>query len=243
MKTLLLPPSCLLLLFLAGWALRRRKPKLGRSLQATAGVGLWLACTPVFAGVLLRTLQPPPRLPGASTDGAGAVVVLSAGVSFEAQEFGGPTLGPLTLERLRYGIRLHRETGLPLLMTGGTLIPNTPPIAALMAEAAQSEFGAQVGWVETRAADTWDNARFSAELLREDGIENVLLVTHAWHTPRARRAFERNGLQVTVAPTGYRGPAYQSWRSLLPSWKALRDTSWACHEWLGRAYYELAKHP
>lgn len=53
--------------------------------------------------------------------------------------------------------------------------------------------------------DTADNARLSAAMLKAEDIERIVLVTHAFHMPRARQLFAAEGLSVAAAPTDFRG--------------------------------------
>ncbi|WP_341648475.1 YdcF family protein [Thauera humireducens] len=103
---------------------------------------------------------------------------------------------------MRYGARLARTTGLPLLVSGGG-IGNETAEAVLMKSALEEDFGLTVRWAEARSRDTRENALFSAQILREADVRHVLLVTHAMHMPRAQAAFESAGLIVTPAPTGW----------------------------------------
>lgn len=84
---------------------------------------------------------------------AQAIVILGGGVRRHAPEFGGETLGRLTLERVRYGARVARETRLPLLVTGGALFGGSTE-AALMKRALEEEFNVAVRWTEERSRDT-----------------------------------------------------------------------------------------
>jgi uncharacterized SAM-binding protein YcdF (DUF218 family) len=146
----------------------------------------------------------------------------------------------MTLQRLRYGAFLQRRTGLPMLTSGGAPGTDSPSLAALMAAAARQEFGVPVQWVEERSADTWENAVFSAELLKAQGVKRVLLVTSAWHLPRAAASFRAQGLEVIAAPTGFRGPVVESWFAFVPQVTGLRDSNLALHELGGRLAYWLA---
>lgn len=241
LKQLLLPPLDFLLVAFAGLLLWRRKPVLARTLLVVAGLGLWLLSTPLLATALLRSLQNEPALELEGPFGdARAIVVLSADVDREAPEFGGPTPGAWGLQRLRYGAALQRATGLPLLVTGGVPTPGSPPQGQLMRALLEKELSVPVRWVENRSQDTWENARFSAELLARDGIEHVLLVTHAWHMPRSRRAFEAAGLEVTAAPTAFRAATEDIIAGLIPRWSAMRDSALALHEYFGLVYYAIA---
>ena len=240
LEALSLPPASALLFFLIGGALRRRAPRFGRGLQFFAIVWLWLASTPCVGGLLLQSLQLHPPLPSdAALPPADAIVVLSAGADRVGSEYGRPVVGAMTLQRLRYGVHLHRRTRLPLLVSGGLPARDTPTLAAMMRDAAEREFGVPVRWVEERSADTRENARYSAEMLERDGVTTVLLVTSAWHMPRAVDAFRREGVAVVAAPTAFRSEPFAGWRSFVPSWQGLHDTCLALHEWGGRVVYAL----
>lgn len=238
LEALLTPPGCCLVLLLLPLLLRHRWPRAARCCTILGIALLWLASTPVVAGALLRSLQTLPALPAdGPLPAAQAIVVLSAEADREAPEYGGSTVGPLTLLRIRYAAALHRRTGLPVLTSGGRPGTDLEPIATSMARALETEFATPVRWREERSADTWENAEFSAQLLQRDGVTKVLLVTHAWHLPRAIRCFTAQGLDVVPAPTAFRGEPFVDAHSLWPSTGALRDTSFALHEWLGRLAY------
>lgn len=203
---------------------------------------LYAVSTPLVAGALLGPLQRQalPLDAGAGTAGAQAVVVLSA-EAVPAPEYGGTTVGPITLSRLRYGARLHRATGLPILVTGGR-----PPIGGVsLAEAMRlsllEDFAIRDVWVEDASATTADNARLSANVLRARGASRVVLVTSAWHMPRAIRAFEAAGVSVIPAPTNFETVDGAGVLSLLPSARALHRSYYGMHEWVGGLAYGLAR--
>lgn len=232
------PPGLCILLLVACVVLVRKKPRLAWVLFASGLASLWLASTPVVAGALLRTLQSvPPLLTEGPLPEAEAIVVLSAEADRQAPEYGGASVGALTLVRLRYAAALHKRTRLPLLTSGGRPGTDLEPLGTMMASVLESEFGAAVRWREDRSKDTFENAAFSAEMLKRDGIRRVFLVTHAWHLPRAIRAFSVHGIEAVGAGTAYRGPAFVDASSFLPSTAALRDTTFALHEWYGRFAY------
>ena len=147
------------------------------------------------ATALLASLQTEPALtPDHLDPSAEAVVVLAGDAVIRAPEFGRDTLGAMTLVRVRYAARLAKESGLPILTSGGPGKTGTEPLAALMRDVLEGEFAAPVSWTEEHSRTTRENARLSAEILHEAGITRVYLVTHAWHMPRARRSFEATGL-------------------------------------------------
>ncbi len=238
-KLLILPPISPLLLILAGLLLARRRRRLGHVLTGIGAGALLLLSIPFVAAALLISLQTADPLP---VDGplptAEAIVVLGGDLERRAPERRTGTVGPLSLQRARYGAELARRSGLPVLVTGGRLTPGAPSLGHMMEEAL-GEFGVQARWVEARAANTRENARLSAEILESEGISRILLVTHAWHLPRASAAFEAQGLEVVAAPTAFRIWPDLRLTSLLPSARALRESRWAVHEWLGRLWYAL----
>ncbi len=240
-EILLLPPASALWLFVVGTLLRRWRPRAGRAVQVVAFAWLWLAATPCVGGWLLASLQTAPALPArGALPVADAIVVLSAEADRDGAEYGGAVAGVMTMQRLRYGAMLQRRTKLPMLLSGGSPGTGLPSLAALMQRAAQDEFAVPVRWLEERSADTRENARFSAELLRAAGVRRILVVTSAWHMPRALACFRGTDLEAIAAPTGFRGPAVDGWASFVPRWSGLRDTSLALHELGGRLYYWLS---
>lgn len=232
LTALALPPAGPLLLAALGLLLMRRRPRLGQTLAWSGLVLLWLLSTPLVTKSMLAALEDVPPLDPARAKGAQAIVVLGFGSYSAAPEYGGDTVGSGSLERIRYAARLQRETGLPLLVSGGAPWGGTPEGRAMQA-ALERDFGVKVRWVEDASADTRGNARLSAPLLRESGVKRVLLVTHAWHMRRAQAAFAAEQLETVAAPTGFetRGPFTAL--DALPGPGGLRAGRLALGEWLG----------
>lgn len=146
----------------------------------------------------------------------------------------------LTLERIRYGARLQRRTGLPILVTGGRPRDFAQSIAESMQQALVEDFGVPVRWVEGQARTTHENAERSAAVLRAEGIDTIYLVTHAVHMRRAQEAFERAGLTVVPAATVFSSSDPEvSLRELVPRTTTLVLSSYALHELIGRLWYRL----
>ena len=172
---------------------------------------------------------------------AAAIVVLGAGLYAAAPEYGGDTVSREGLERIRYGAYLHRLSGKPLLVTGGRPQQTVLSEAVAMRNALDQEFGVAVRWLEDRARNTRENAIYSRDILAAEGIDRILLVTHANHMPRAKKAFERTGFNVLPAPSNIRALQSLSFFDFLPSAAALNLTARSLHEWLGRAWYEILR--
>lgn len=239
LKPLLLPPLSLFLLAALGWLVRRRWPRLGAGMLVAAPVLLFVLSTPMCSRLLLLGLEFQPPLTSVDLEpDAGAIVVLSGDTRREAGEYGGDTVGRVTLERVRYGARLHRVTGgLPVLTTGGSWRRVSPPTAEVMAAALREDFDVHVRWVEPRALNTWGNATFTAAMLLPEGIGKIYLVTTASHMPRATACFEAAGFDVIPAPTGASSPVMPGLGALIPSARSLDDSAMALHEYVGRVWY------
>ncbi|WP_162911004.1 YdcF family protein [Azohydromonas sediminis] len=234
------PPVSLVLAALLGLWVARRRRALGGAIAATALAGLLALSLPVVAFALMTRLEGPAAPdPRAAARDAGAIVILGGGVARGAVEWGGDTVGVFTLQRLRYGAHLAKALGLPVLITGAAPADGRPGEAAMMRDVLQREFGVDVRWFDERARTTAGNAREAAALLRAAGVERVVLVTHAFHMVRARAAFERAGLQVVPAPTGYMGYAGGAFEAahLVPNGDALRVSYVALREMAARLLY------
>ena len=241
-ETLIMPPVGNLVLVLLGLALVRGRRRLGRCCMLLGLGSLLLMTLPVVSAAILISLQTSDPLPPTGPlPEADAIVILGADFRAIAPEMGGATVSLLTLERLRYGARLARRADLPVLVSGGSLGPQEPPVAVLMRTALQEEFDVAVRWAEKRSLSTRENAHRSAELLAAARCGRILLVTHAWHMPRARRAFERAGLEVIPAPMGIHIWPARDLGAITPFSRALLESTWGVHEWVGRLWYRLTE--
>lgn len=215
LAALALPPVPLLLLVLVGTRLVFSRRGLGWTLVLFATAGLWLTACTGSADLLARTplLRPPPALSQAriaqlraeARAHPSAIVALGGGRVGLAPETGSADLKPRSLERLRYALWLQRETALPVAFSGGTgwADPAGPSEAEIAARVAARDFGAKIKWTETESRDTRENARRSVALLEPEGVRRIVLVTHGWHMPRAKREFEAAAagrIEIVAAP-------------------------------------------
>lgn len=241
LRELILPPASLFALLALGLALWRRRPRLGRALAGSAIVAFYLLCSGFASNALVTPLENLTRpLTGAKDTGAQAIVVLAAGRIDDAPEYGGNEQPDyIALARLRYAARLHRETGLPILVSGGngTVDGRYKPKALAMERALREEFAVPVRWMETASENTAQNAAFSVRILQKENIRCILLVTDAMHMPRSVIEFKRNGMEVVAAPTVFFGGATRSLKTLLPSAENLRRSYYALYEWIGMVWY------
>ena len=131
---------------------------------------------------------------------------------------------------------------LRLLFTGGEgdLLASGEP-EAVQARAFFESLGvpAQRMQFEFRSRTTYENAVLTAALPGVDKTRPWLLVTSAWHMPRALATFRAAGWNVTPYPVDYRTGTRTPWTeySLVDS---LRRWQIALHEWAGLLAYRIA---
>lgn len=242
-QAFILPPGNFFLLLLVGVIIRLRFYRTGQSLIYAAIVLLFLMSLPIISNPLLHLYENMPALDTAALKNtqAKAIVVLGGGRYADAPEYGGDTVSEPGLERIRYGAWLQRKTKLPILVTGGTVFSdNRLAEAQLMQQVLEHDFLAAVPWVEKESRTTYENAIDSKKILAKEGINHIILVTHAMHMPRAIEAFEKAGFTVTPAPMGYNtAGGAPTFLGLLPSVYSLVNLHDLMHELIGRLWYHL----
>jgi uncharacterized SAM-binding protein YcdF (DUF218 family) len=94
--------------------------------------------------------------------------------------------------------------------------------------------------LEDRARNTVENAIFSKALAQPKAGERWLLVTSAYHMPRAIGVFRKAGFSVEPYPVDWRTHRVEAGP---PLFVTMRDGLWrtdtAVHEWVGLAVYWL----
>lgn len=240
LTTLLLPPASLLLLGLLGLLLAVRKKAAGLVIIFLAGAALWLLSCHAVSVWLAHTLLPqhaPVTAAALKSSRVQAIVVLGGGVLPVAPEYGEPQASPAAAMRLRYGVWLSRQSGLPVAFAGGLGwgAANGQAISEgeVARRAAQQDYGLALRWVDTQSRDTVENAQFLKPLMEKDKVQRIALVTHAWHMPRSVQAFERAGFIVTPAPMGFVLPSRNGVLQWTPSADGLGTSQLILKEWLG----------
>lgn len=236
----LLPPLSLLLLLALGIFLLYRRRRFAKPLLLAAFGLLWLASTPYFAEGALHLLEARTTALDGRQQAADAIVILGGGTYFHAPEYAGQdTVSDQALLRLRYGARLQRETGKPILVTGGRPLGNSVSEAQQMRAALEQDFQVPVRWVEDASDNTFDNARYSYQTLQKTGVRRIYLVTHAWHMPRSADVFRRAGFEVVEAPIAFTTRYRTDLLAFVPRADSLRDSKIFVHEVIGLLWYRV----
>jgi uncharacterized SAM-binding protein YcdF (DUF218 family) len=112
-------------------------------------------------------------------------------------------------------------------------------MAELMAKSLIEDFAVPTRWAEIDSRTTWENAKYSAAILKSNGISSVYLVTHAWHMRRALIAFTRFGIAAVPASVPPDEIARLRSAGFMPDASAWLQSYYALHEWIGCAWYAL----
>lgn len=248
----LIPPNVFILLTVIGLVLAWRWTRLGLAVATFGGALLYLASMPVVADYLIGSVKnlagAMPLLP--SDTPPGAIIVLSA--DYQGSEIPGRshTVGPVTLERLAEAAREERRLGLPVLVSGGRPYGIDNSLAEMMSTVLQDDFRVSVRWREDRSLNTFENAAFSADILRRAGVPSALLITHCRDMARALWSFYAVGYPVIPAicsrqQTDQRRPAGAgslSASSFFPQVPSLLVSYRALHELIGLGWYRYRYH-
>ncbi len=232
-----LPPMCFIIALIFGLLLRGTWRRVGRRLAWASLIALMIFGMPIVSYSMLIALESDLPMTPPADHPPRAIVVLGGEVIRAHQERLGIRPGLLTLDRLRTAAALQRRTGLPILVTGGTTQPGTPPVALVMAESLAEDFRTPPRWIEPKSLNTWQNAHLSAKILQAEGIDSVYLVTHAWHMRRGLQSFQGTGITVTAAPTSLDDPLGPDWSDFIPRAGIWQTGYFAMHEWIGYAWY------
>ncbi len=227
LRNLILPPAGPLLLAFLGLLLAVRRRTLGVSLVVAAVSSLWLLSLPAVGDLLCHIVERYPPLDLSRPVTAQAIVILGGGGQRNAPEFSGWALEGATLERVIYGAFLARHTALPILVSG------SPDEALGMKATLTRDLSVPPRWIEGASHDTYQNAEFSAPMLRAAGVHRILLVTTGTHEWRAAHEFMAAGFEVVPAPVNSGVDRTDDVSGLLPSPAGLTRSYSALYEMLG----------
>src|SRR5690606_460511 len=235
---LISPLGCALALSLVALCLLLfRYRRSAQAVTVIAFVWLWLWSLPGVSNGLLARLenQHPPQAISALPS-APAIVVLGGGLTATdfATDIGQPVNLGAAADRVWFAARLYHAGKAPLVVaSGGNFRPGAQRTEAEGMALVLGDLGVPDTAIalETLSRNTRDNANFTGALLRQRGINRVLLVTSALHMERARRHFVAAGIEVIPAATDSESRRLPPGDSLIPDAAAL-ETS-------GRVFKEM----
>ncbi len=247
------PAGMISLLLILCLILHKKKPKTAFWLGLSALLILFICGNRWVANSLAKSLEwrylPPQTLPttevivvlGGATDSADYPRLMA-----EVNSAG---------DRVLAAANLYQQGVAPvLLLSGGNLnfsqARGSTPAEEMRQILALMGIPDSALWLQDQSQNTYEDALYSAAMLKEKGISAVVLVTSAMHMPRAVRLFEHQGISVTPIPVDYT-ITEQNWGDLwrfnlaelpmrlLPSTSALGLTTEVIKEYLGMLIYSL----
>ena len=237
------PGNLLLLCLLAGMLLLLRGRRRGELLVAVAAIGLLLfAVAPIGPAMMLALEQRfprPPKLP----DRIEGILVLGGAVETRISLAYGETVFNGSIARVLAGAALarkHPEAKLALVGGEGELFP----VGFAEARATQS-FVLEEGIpatrliIEERSRSTHENALFAKEQIRPQPGQTWVLVTSAFHMPRAVGAFRAEDWPVIPYPVDFRVDPSTGLRANFNLVDGLGSSTVAGKEWAGLVGYRL----
>jgi len=246
---LLLPPASLILLAVVG--LLFLKYRGGKELVIIALALLWILSTEPMRDALVSPLETHytalkinhKNMKMLENDNI-AIVLLGGGIYEKAPEFNDRNaLSDHALMRTIYAAELAKRTKFDVYATGGPGLSDNKESEGKVMQRWLIKLGVRPSKVfsEASAKNTWENATHIRDILQKKEIKRIILVTTAWHMPRAVHVFKSQGLQVIPAPCAYVATkgAYNM-LSFLPQADVLADSSDALHEYIGILWYQWA---
>jgi len=194
---------CITLLVIAVVLLMLRRRRIAAVLAALglAWALFWsLPASSLWAGGRLEQLYP--YTAAAQLPPAQAIVVLGGHTAGGRPNWFEPYERETALTRTDSAIRLYRAERAPLILLSGAALDGSQSEAESMANTLRKNgVPDQALLLEKSSFNTYENAVYSARILKELGITRVLLVTSALHMPRAMAVFSKQGLTPIAAPS------------------------------------------
>jgi len=242
-KGLVLPPDINVIVFILGLLLLKRYTKFAKSLIVLSLASLFVLSLPPVTRLLLLSIETiPPISEYPDKQSSAMIVVLGGGVYNNAPEYDSAHISGSALERLHYAVKLHRKTGLPLLVSGGNPKSNQPSGAEIMQIALNEHYAIQDVYIEIQSRTTYENALYSMPILKINDIDTIILVTTALHMKRAIKVFANHDIKIISAPTIYYSAMYKDshpWYDIMPNVGSLSLSRRVLHEWLGMLWYSV----
>jgi uncharacterized SAM-binding protein YcdF (DUF218 family) len=237
------PSNLLITIGIVGFLLlMMRFQRLGRALVgASVALLLLFGLSPAANWLIipLETRFPVPALDGRRVDG---VVVLGGALQERQTLAHGPVALNNAGERLVAMADLARRyPAARVIFTGGAGVYSGADLPeGEVTRRKVGEFGLAAGRIvfESQSVDTYENAVLSKPLIQPKPGETWLLVTSAWHMPRAVGVFRRAGWEVTAYPVDFRSAGWRdAWRGFGSVSDGLRRTDIAAREYMGLLVY------
>ncbi|MFA7668792.1 MAG: YdcF family protein [Burkholderiaceae bacterium] len=223
------------------FVLRRRRIALFLAVCGMAWVLFWsLPASSLWAGGHLEQLypyRPPDELPTAQ-----AIVVLGGNTASNRPNWFESYDRAKTVARVDTAAQLYLARRAPLVIVSGAALDGNVSEAQIMAnQLRQQGVPAEAIIQEAESFTTYENALYTARLLKEENLDQVLLVTSSLHMPRAMGVFRKQQVDAIAASSPPQivvpeDPSFSFWQ---PSSRVLSASRSVVKEYVGMLVYWL----
>jgi len=215
----------------------------GRLLVGLSALGfVLLAVVPIGPAMLLALEQRLPR-PAALPQQIDGILVLGGAVEPALSQSYGETVFNSAVARVLGGIALarrHPEAKLVLIGGEGGFVPvGLPESRATLGFVVEQGIVPERVVLEERSRSTHENAVLAKESIRPGPNETWILVTSAYHMPRAVASFDAAGWPVIPYPVDYKIDPQTGLRANFSLLDGLSASTLAGKEWAGLLGYRL----
>lgn len=208
-------------------------------------LGIFLLSLPCVSHVLMGTLESGYEPLAVLPEDVEGIILLGGGTDPPNEFRSYAIVNGSSFYRSRFAADLYEQLdGCPLIVCGGQTDPaDISPTEAEVIRGVLIEMAVKDEdlLLESKSLSTHENARFAAEIIKQHGLKNLLLVTHGRHMKRAELCFRKQGVEVIPAACGLKtnGEAVPAYVWVIPSPEALETSHVAIREWIGIAWYWL----
>jgi len=152
-------------------------------------------------------------------------------------------------DRVTYAFWLYKQQAAPkIILSGGSIEwqgkRSTSPAEDMSSLLALMGVPPADMIIQSESLNTEEDARFSSQIIREEGFSRIILVTSALHLPRSVQLFKKEGIEVIPAPVDFT-VSDQEWKDLfswqwenvliniLPTASSLKSTTSSMKEYIG----------
>ena len=224
-----------------------RRARFGRGLALAAVLILLAAAILPLGMALIAPLEDRFPMPPSDLASPAGIIVLGGAIDDVTSAARGQTVFDEGGERITEAVILaKRFPDARIIYTGGTasLIPGAKSTEALRARELMAQMGVPPGriTIEDKSRNTEENARFTAAIVRPQPPQRWIIVTSAFHMPRAMGLFEKAGFHPIAYPVSFYTVGRWPGDLRLNYWpgRNLRIFELALHEWIGLAAYRAS---
>jgi uncharacterized SAM-binding protein YcdF (DUF218 family) len=221
-----------------------RWARFGRALALAAILILAAVATLPVGKILIAPLEDRFPVPSPDLPPPAGIIVLGGAINDGVSAARGETVFDEGGERLTEAVVLaKRYPEARVVYTGGTASfdPAATSTEALQARKLMAQMGVAPEriTIEDKSRNTDENARFTAAIVHPEPSERWIIVTSAFHMPRAMGIFEKQGFHPIAYPVAFRtaGRWADDLRLTFEPGRNLRVFELALHEWIGLAAY------